>query len=204
MSEEKKEKNLFTPILVGLLIVAAFMVGSLYTKVQYMQDGKVKTEEKTVETAETKGTIAQPEIPQGPVAITPSVAGVTTFMEKKDAEIIREDGKPLVYLFSTTWCPHCTWVAETFDSVVTEYVNAGKIAAYHWELDTNDNTLTPAVETEVPAEHTAVYEEFNPGGSIPTFVIGGKYFRVGNGHESADDLVAEAAELRAAIDAVLQ
>ena len=147
---------------------------------------------------------AQQQAAAGPDAISPTAKGVETFFEKKNAQICKEDGKPVVYLFSTTWCPHCVWVKDTFDKTVAEYVKAGKIKAYHWELDTNDNTLTSEKETSVPAAAQAVYQEFNPAGSIPTFVIGCKYFRVGNGFESQNDLNAEAAELKAAIDAVLK
>ena len=70
----------------------------------------------------------------------------------------------------------------------------------HWELDTNDNTLTVEVETEIPEEHNAVYEQFNPGGSIPTFVFGCRYSRVGNGFEAEDDLDME----REAFDKIIQ
>ena len=198
--EEDQNKNLFTPILVGLLVIAAFFVGMFYTKVQTMKT--VKDDDNVVVVGE--------EVENAPAAeekavdtVVPTVEGITSFDEVKDAEICMEDGKPVIYLFSTTTCPHCTWVGDTFDSVVNEYVNAGQIVAYHWELDKNDNTLTAEVESQVPAEQRAIYEKLG-GGYVPTFIIGCKYFRVGNGHESEDDLVAEAAELRAAIDAVLQ
>jgi len=140
----------------------------------------------------------------GPEAVSPTAPGIETFFEKKNAQICKEGGKPVVYLFSTTWCPHCQWIKDTYDSVVSEYVKAGKIKAYHWQMDTGDNTLTSDTETSVPADAQAVYKEFNPQGSIPTFVIGCKYFRVGNGYESQKDLNAEATELKAAIDAVLK
>src|SRR3990172_10780878 len=53
------------------------------------------------------------------------------------------DGRPVIRLFSTTWCPHCQWIKETYERVAKEYADAGKIVAYHWELDINDDTLTP-------------------------------------------------------------
>ncbi|MBN1618616.1 thioredoxin family protein [Candidatus Dojkabacteria bacterium] len=120
-----------------------------------------------------------------------------TFTEY-DTDICKEDGKPVVYLFSTTWCPHCEWVAATFDKWAKD--NKSDITAYHWQLDTGDNTLTSDVETEVPAEHQAVYEKFNPGGSIPTFVFGCRYGRVGNGYETEDDLDKE----KKSFDAVVE
>ncbi|MCK5615716.1 hypothetical protein KAR91_78360, partial [Candidatus Pacearchaeota archaeon] len=110
---------------------------------------------------------------------------ITTFTDSGN-EIETIDGKPVIRLFSTTWCPHCKWITETYESTVQEYVDRGEIVAYHWELDINDDTLTAEVEGSVPAGEMAVYREFNPRGSIPTFVFGNKYFRIGNGHERAN------------------
>ena len=128
----------------------------------------------------------------------------STFSVKEDAEICTEDGKPVVYLFSTTWCPHCKWITETFESTAQEYVDSGDIVAYHWEIDINDDTMTAEEEGEVPQEHLAIYQEFNPRGSIPTFVFGCKYSRIGNGYESAGDLAAEEAEFRQVIETLLE
>ena len=136
---------------------------------------------------------------KGPVTAKVTVKGVTTFSMKKDAKICKENGKPVVYLFSTTWCPHCKWIKDTFDSTIAKYVSDGKIVAYHWQVDTNDNTLTPQVESQIPANAQAVYTEFNPEGSIPTFVFGCKYFRIGNGYEAQNDLASEVKEFDAVI-----
>ena len=38
------------------------------------------------------------------------------------------DGKPVIRLYSTTWCPHCVLIKDTFDSVMKEYVDEGKIS----------------------------------------------------------------------------
>jgi thiol-disulfide isomerase/thioredoxin len=133
---------------------------------------------------------------------TKEIAEIKTF-SFREGNICLENSKPVIRLFSTTWCPHCIWIKDTFDSVVKEYVDAGKITAYHWELDTGDNTLTPEVETVVPGSELAVYREFNPKGSIPTFVFGCKYSRVGNGFESSKDLVSEEKEFKAVIETLL-
>jgi len=127
---------------------------------------------------------------------------VLTF-EMQDDELCAEDGKPLVILFSTTWCPHCKWITDTFESVVKEYVDQGLIAAYHWEIDINDDTLTEEIETVVNPDHMALYTKYNPKGSIPTFVFGCQYTRIGNGYESQDDLAAEEAEFRTVIEALV-
>lgn len=119
-------------------------------------------------------------------------------------EIQYENGKPVIRLFSTTWCPHCTWITDTFDNVIKEYVQTGQIVAYHWDLDTGDNTLTDDVETEVPQSELAVFQTFNQRGSIPTFVLGNKYWRIGNGYEGQNDLIAEEAEFRRIIEKLVQ
>jgi thiol-disulfide isomerase/thioredoxin len=106
-------------------------------------------------------------------------------------------------LFSTTWCPHCQWISDTFDEVAQNYVDQGLIVAYHWEVDTGDNTLTSQVENSVPASELEIFDEFNPQGSIPTFVFGCRYYRIGTGYENTDDLNAEAAEFIEFIEELL-
>lgn len=129
-------------------------------------------------------------------------SSIETF-SSADNEICRDDGKPIIRLFSTTWCSHCQWIADTYDAVAEMYIDDGEIVAYHWELDTGDDMLTDQVEQSVPDSEIAVFTEFNPRESIPTFVFGCKYYRVGNGHELADDLSAEAAEFMAVIEALI-
>lgn len=135
-----------------------------------------------------------------PYEIVPS--SIETF-ESVDGDICTEDGKPVIRLFSTTWCPHCQWVSDAFDDVVQMYVDEGLIVAHHWELDTGDDTLTSEVEESVPGSEKAIYDTFNPEQSIPTFVFGCKYYRIGTGHEVENDLEAEEAEFKAVIEALL-
>lgn len=123
-----------------------------------------------------------------------------------DNEICNEDGKPIIRLFSTTWCPHCKWVGETYERVVNEYVSNGEIVAYHWEIDIKDDTLTSENEGSIPSSELDVYKEFNPRGSIPTFVFGCKYSRVGNGYEREGEagLLKEEKEFRQIIESLIE
>ncbi|MBW2999831.1 peptidylprolyl isomerase, partial [Candidatus Woesearchaeota archaeon] len=131
-----------------------------------------------------------------PAALNPSSnPGISTFMDSGD-EICTEDGKPVVRLFSTTTCPHCKWIKGTFDSVAKEYVELGEIVAYHWELDTKDDTLTEEAENDVPPNELALFQKYDPQGGVPAFVFGCKYVRIGNGYEMQNDLAAEEAEFR--------
>lgn len=134
---------------------------------------------------------------------TPQVIGSLGTFAEVNNDLCTEDGKPVIMLFSTTWCPHCIWIKDTFDKVASEYVSEGKIAAYHWELDMGDNTITEEVENNVPDKHMQIYQAFNPEGSIPTFVFGCKYYRIGNGYEREDSLTKEEAEFRQIIDTLI-
>ncbi len=127
----------------------------------------------------------------------------SSFLVTNDGICTDSDGKPYVILFSTTWCPHCTWIKDTFDSLVTEDF-ADKINLQHWEMDTGDNTLTSEIEKKVPAEINAFYQKYNPRGSIPTFVFGCEYFRIGNGYEQAQDLDAEMEDFKLIINKLLE
>lgn len=159
------------------------------------------TEQKNEQKNEQQQQIIQQPQPQGMEAKI--VGSVGTFYEV-DEPICKKNGKPLVYMFSTSWCPHCQWARPLFENVVKDYVKQGKIVAYQWELDTNDNTLTATKETAVDSEDMAIYEKYNPQGSIPTFVFGCKYFRIGTGHERTQDKAAEEKEFREIIDKLLK
>ncbi len=145
----------------------------------------------------------------------PPITEITTFSKTND-QIETLDGKPVIRLFSTTWCPHCKWIKETFDETVQEYVAAGKIVARHWEVDLKDDALSPVIEGAIPESEYAVFTKFNPDQRIPTFVFGGKYYRVGNGYEMQGDaadpgsvqsrqhLEQEKQEFKAVIEALLK
>ena len=135
-----------------------------------------------------------------PNTIEPS--SITTF-SALGGDICREDGKPVIRMFSTSTCPHCQWATGAFDPVVKMYVEEGLIVAHHWDLDTGDDLLTPEVETIIPASEEAIYYAFNSANTVPTFVFGCTYKRIGTGFEATDNLRAEAAEYMAVIEALL-
>jgi thiol-disulfide isomerase/thioredoxin len=185
----------FTPIAI-ILSAIIISVSIIYAGSKLSSDGVTlgAQEEKNEDTDNKENTGQEQAQPEGPGE---EVGTLATFTEY-DTDKCTEDGKPQVFLFTTTWCPHCSWIKDTFDSWAKD--NSDKIAAYHWEVDTNDNTLTDEVENEVPSQHQEIFETFNPNGSIPTFVFGCKYGRVGNGYEQQDDLDKE----RESFDTVLE
>jgi foldase protein PrsA len=128
---------------------------------------------------------------------------IKTF-SKTNNEICKDaNGKPIIRLYTTTSCPHCKWVGPTFDKVAKEYIANGKIAAYHWDLEAKDDLLTSPIEGVVPPAEMDVYNKFNPRGTIPTFVFGCQYYRIGTGYEQEQSLAKEEAEFRAVIDSLI-
>jgi len=123
---------------------------------------------------------------------------------KMGVDICTNDkGLPIVILFSESGCSHCEWIGETFDTVVMEYVKRGLIEAHHYDVMTNDDLLTPDLETEIPRKYLKIENQSNPGGPVPYFNFGCRYDRTGNGYQAQDDLFAEEMEMRNVIDALL-
>ena len=139
------------------------------------------------------------------IIVTPVGETTNVFKGRAGAEICTEGGKPVVYEFYTTTCPHCTWVKDSFTEVMQEYIDEGKIVAYQWALDKNDDALTEEAETEVPDDAIAVYTDFNSRGSVPTFVFGCKYYRIGSGYERVDNgKELEKQEFRQLLDMIIE
>lgn len=174
----------------------------------YLQELQIETQNYIIELREeTDIEIIYVDTPLDSEQTAPSVqqemvqpSGMT--FSETDDEICTEDGKPIIRLFSTTTCPHCKWISETYENTVMDYVNEGLIVARHWEFDTRDDTLTLDVEGEIPEEELLAYEKFSTG-AVPTFVFGCKYGRLGNGYERQNDLVAEEAEFRKIIEELI-
>ncbi len=138
---------------------------------------------------------------------TPSVVesapvGDLTFMMNSDPICRDAEGKPIARVFTTSWCPHCQWIKDTVDAVLKDYADRDLITAYHWEVDTGKELVT-GQEGTVPDAEMAVYQKYNPDGSIPTFIFGCRYVRVGTGYEQEDDLGKEKAEFELILDTLL-
>ncbi len=79
------------------------------------------------------------------------------------------NGKPIVYFFGTSWCPHCRWEKPIFLNVTSEFGNLIEVRFY--EID----------KESPPKEEMEVFKKYNPRGTIPTIIIGCRYFRAGSG-----------------------
>ena len=125
-----------------------------------------------------------------------------TFSSTGDNLCTDSSGKPYVILFSTTTCPHCIWVGDTFDSLINSE-HADELNIQHWNLDTGDNTLTSQVEGQVPSDIMQIYSRYDPQGYVPAYVFGCEYSRIGNGYEREDNLDAEYGEFEKVIEEIL-
>ncbi|MCB9362412.1 peptidylprolyl isomerase [Candidatus Woesearchaeota archaeon] len=128
--------------------------------------------------------------------------GVETFSKVQET-VCTQDGKPVLRMYSTTTCPHCAWIKETVDTLFSDLVSEGKVVAYHWEVDTKDNTLTEEVETAIPQSEIMHFIQRNPEGFVPFFYLGCAYERVGNGYENENSLDKEVEEISTVVESLL-
>lgn len=128
---------------------------------------------------------------------------VVSFSETKD-EICLDKGKPIIRLYTISTCKPCQWISESFEKVVKSYVEDETIIAYHWILDSGDNALTKKIENGIPKKELEIFKKYNSETTVPTFIFGCKYVRVGNFYEEEDNLGAEEEEFRTVIDKLLK
>ncbi len=165
MTEERKITNFTVPILVVLLAVAAFLAGAFFTRIQYLEKGKAGTAQVT-------------PTPQAAVQPSPAVLSATigNFSVTKD-EICLEKGKPIIYFFGSSTCPHCSWEHPIMKRVAAKF--SDKIS-FHNNMD-----------NQADMEIFSKYSEINQGG-IPFLVFGCKYARVGSGENSGEKVEEQA------------
>lgn len=107
----------WTPVLMGLLLVASFLLGMLFTKVQYLQGGSA--------------------LPSGATAGQQGAQVTTTPGKPVDVSVGNlpvqgnKDAKVKVIEFADFQCPFCEqWFKTVESQLVTDYVKTGKIAFY--------------------------------------------------------------------------
>lgn len=129
-----------------------------------------------------------------------AIEGKLSSFTQYENETCEKDGKPIVVMFSATWCPHCKWAGENFNDWASKQED---VEVYRYEIDTGDNPFTDEKETEVPEQMLKLYRTFNPSQTIPTYIFGCKYGRIGNGYEGeSDGLEKEIADYDKAVEAL--
>ncbi len=115
--------------------------------------------------------------------------------------ICYENGLPIIRVYCTSTSPHCNWIKPAFMKIAKAY--KGKVEARFWYLDTGDDLMTEQKESKLPIEEKELYYQFNPNRTVPTFIFGCKFYRVGNIYEGDNELTKEEADFRAVIEALL-
>jgi len=150
----------------------------------------------------------EPELPEittttsegGIEAKQPENSEIKTFYDSGE-DICYEDGKPVIRMYVSSGCGYCKWNKPIFEKVMKEYMDADKIVVYLWEDGKN---IISEEQEEMPNEEFTLMQKYNPSGSVPTFIMGCKYYRVGasySRYENGEEL--EEAELRTVIEDLL-
>ena len=86
-------------------------------------------------------------------------------------EVCKEDGKPIVYFFGHSSCPHCVWEHPIFENVTANFTDF---------ISVHDNFDNFTADEEV-------FSLFSPRGYVPTIVLGCKFYRVGSGETLGEE-----------------
>lgn len=89
-----------------------------------------------------------------------------------DREICLENGKPIVYFFGSSSCPHCVWEKPIAQKVFNQFKNE---ISYHENFDSDKDS-----------DVFKKYNDINPG-YVPFLILGCKYVRVGAGENLGKD-----------------
>ncbi len=120
--------------------------------------------------------------------------------KSNDQSVCKKDGKPIIRFFSTSDCQSCDWVRQAFKSAVEIYITKGSVIVYNWQLDTGDDLMTSGKEKSVAKEEFEIYRTFNEASSVPTFIFGCRYYRIGTYY---DNLEQEEEEFKTIIEKLL-
>lgn len=159
---EKKITSFTTPILVGLLVVASFLVGMFWTRIRYLEQERAS--EKVAQATPS------PQAPEEGAVLGELASTVGGFLITED-ELCQEDGKPVVYLFGSSSCPHCSWEHPIFEKVTAKFAD---------QISVHDN-----MDTQDDMDVFQKYSQINRG-AIPFMVLGCRYVRVGSGENAGE------------------
>jgi len=103
------------------------------------------------------------------------VVGEVDNFKITNQQVCEENGKPIIYFFGHSGCPHCQWQHPIISSVTAKFSN---YISFHDNMDSNRDS-----------DVYAKYSDINSG-YVPFLVLGCKYVRVGSGEN-----VGEASEI---------
>jgi protein-disulfide isomerase len=113
-----------TQVLVALLIIASFFLGSLWTKVQYLEKNNTSG-------SNTAGVAGVTSAPQAPVGDT----GTVTVSVDDDPVLGDKNAKVTLIDFSDYECPFCKrHFEQTLPELIKKYIDTGKVKMVYRDL----------------------------------------------------------------------
>ena len=97
-----------------------------------------------------------------------ATTSVGNFLTSEE-EVCMENGKPTIYFFGSTGCPHCQWEHPILEKVLKNFEG---LVSFHNNMDSQDDN--------------EVFSKYSDGG-IPTLVFGCKYYRLGSGEGEGEE-----------------
>lgn len=159
-SEDKVKNNSFIYILAGLLVLAAFFIGMLFTKVQYL--------EKSNKPSAPDNNQGQAVPPTEAVGEVPQITDDDHFRGDKNARIALIE-------YSDLECPFCKRFHPTAQQAVDDFKGQVKWVYRHFPLSIHVNAQKEAEASECAFEQAgndgfwkyidAIYERTSSGGS---------------------------------------
>ena len=132
----------FNIILVLVLIGASFAIGSLYTKVKYLEKGAAVAGTNTAGTNQAAGAPAAAGAPQPQVAAKkPEVTDKDWYKGNKNAKVVMVE-------YSDLECPFCIKFHPTMQQVMKEYGDKVKWVYRHYPLSFHANAQKEAEAAE--------------------------------------------------------
>ena len=171
MSEEKQKptNQTFSPYLIPLaIIVAGALVGAGLYFGGKQPAPSVPPAQVAVPTGESE--------PAGQVAGEQLEKTTGDFLVLNEEPCL-ENGKPIVYFFGSSGCPHCQWEHPIFEEVLAKFADQ---VSFH-------NLMDKQEEMDVFQK----YLDIN-GGGIPFIVLGCQYARVGSGEQAGEEAEKQA------------
>lgn len=114
-----------------------------------------------------------PQVPQEEAVLgeeLPSTLG--NFLVTED-DVCQEDGKPAVYIFGNSSCPHCTWEHPVFEKVTAKFTD---------QISVHDNMDKQEADQEIWQQYSEISQ-----GAVPFMVLGCRYVRLGSGEMMGEE-----------------
>ncbi|MBN1386556.1 peptidylprolyl isomerase [Candidatus Woesearchaeota archaeon] len=128
---------------------------------------------------------------------------ITTFQQVDPSVCTDEDNRTIVRLYTVSYQEASQFAEAAFRQALERFDRSGELSAYVWQVDTNDDVMTPELESAIPQEELDLFRKYNPGNSVPAYLIGCKYLRIGNGHWENKDMASETLEIEAMFDEII-